>query len=87
MPVISRFYGIVIKMYFRQAEHNPPHIHFTYGDYECSISVLDRIVDGQAPAKVIAKVNEWINLHEAEILSLWEKAQKGEKIDKIEPLK
>ena len=45
------------------------------------------IVDGQAPAKVIAKVNEWINLHEAEILSLWEKAQKGEKIDKIEPLK
>ena len=58
-----------------------------YGDYECSISVLDRIVDGQAPAKVIAKVNEWINLHEAEILSLWEKAQKGEKIDKIEPLK
>ena len=64
-----------------------PHIHFTYGDYECSISVLARIVDGQAPAKVIAKVNEWINLHEAEILSLWEKAQKGEKIDKIEPLK
>ena len=87
MPVISRFYGIVIKMYFSQAEHNPPHIHFTYGDYECSISVLDRIVDGQAPAKVIAKVNEWINLHEAEILSLWEKAQKGEKINKIEPLK
>ena len=70
-----------------EKDHNPPHIHFTYGDYECSISVLDRIVDGQAPAKVIAKVNEWINLHEAEILSLWEKAQKGEKIDKIEPLK
>lgn len=68
-------------------DHNPPHIHFTYGDYECSISVLDRIVDGQAPAKVIAKVNEWVDLHEAEILSLWEKAQKGEKIEKIEPLK
>ena len=38
-------------------------------------------------AKVIAKVNEWVDLHEAEILSLWEKAQKGEKIEKIEPLK
>ena len=85
MPEICRFFGIIIFLYWK--DHNPPHIHFTYGDYECSISVLDRIVDGQAPAKVIAKVNEWINLHEAEILSLWEKAQKGEKIDKIEPLK
>ena len=82
MPEICRFFGIIIFLYWK--DHNPPHIHFTYGDYECSISVLDRIVDGQAPAKVIAKVNEWINLHEAEILSLWEKAQKGEKIDKIE---
>ena len=85
MPEICRFFGIIIFLYWK--DHNPPHIHFTYGDYECSISVLDLIVDGQAPAKVIAKVNEWINLHEAEILSLWEKAQKGEKIDKIEPLK
>ena len=33
MPVISRFYGIVIKMYLRQKEHNPPHLHAFYGDY------------------------------------------------------
>lgn len=59
MPEICRFFGIIIFLYWK--DHNPPHIHFTYGDYECSISVLDRIVDGQAPAKVIAKVNEWIN--------------------------
>lgn len=56
MPEICRFFGIIIFLYWK--DHNPPHIHFTYGDYECSISVLDRIVDGQAPAKVIAKVNE-----------------------------
>lgn len=85
MPEICRFFGIIISLYWR--DHNPPHIHFTYGNYECSISVLDRIVDGQAPAKVIAKVNQWMDLHEAEILSLWEKAQRGDKIDKIEPLK
>ena len=87
MPTISRFYGIVIRMYFLPSEHNPPHIHFTYGEYECSISVLDRVVDGKAPSKVIAKVNEWMDLHEAEILTLWEKAQKGEKLGRIEPLK
>ncbi len=61
--------------------------YITYGSYECSISVLDRIVDGQAPAKVIAKVNEWIDLHEQEILTLWEKAQRGEKLNRIEPLR
>lgn len=48
---------------------------------------MDRIVEGIAPAKVISKVNEWIDLHESEILTLWEKAQKGEKIGRIEPLK
>jgi hypothetical protein len=51
------------------------------------ISVLDRIVDGQAPAKVISKVNQWIDLHEQEILSLWESAQEGKQIGRIEPLK
>lgn len=85
MPEICRFFGIIISLYWK--DHNPPHIYFMYGDYECSISILDRIVDGQAPAKVIAKVNEWIDLHESEILTLWEKAQNGEKLNKIEPLK
>ena len=57
------------------------------GEYECSISVLDRVVDGKAPSKGIAKVNEWMDVHEAEILTLWEKAQKGEKLGRIEPLR
>lgn len=84
MPEISRFFGIIIYIYWK--DHNPPHIHFSYQDYDCTISVFDRIVDGQAPAKVIAKVNEWMDLHEAEILTQWEKAQKGEKIEPIEPI-
>ena len=85
MPEICRFFRIIVSLYCR--DHSPPHIDFTYGNYECSISVLDRIVDGQAPAKVIAKVNQWMDLHETEILTLWEKAQKGDKLNKIEPLK
>ena len=85
MPEISRFYGIIIYLYWM--DHNPPHIHFTYGSYECSLSITDRIVDGQAPSKVIAKVNQWLDLHEKEVLSLWEQAKKGEKLKTIEPLK
>ena len=85
MPRIGFLSGLLISMYW--SDHNPPHIYFTYREYECSISVLDRLVDGKAPAKVIAKVNEWMDLHEEEILALWEKAQNGEKLNKIEPLK
>ena len=33
MPVIARFYGLTIKMYLLGKEHNPPHIHALYGDY------------------------------------------------------
>lgn len=84
MPEICRFFGIIISLYWR--DHNAPHIHFSYGDYQCSMTVLDRVVDGQAPAKVIAKVNEWMDLHEEEILALWQKAQRGEKLSRIEPL-
>ena len=48
---------------------------------------MERIVDGKIPAKVVSKVNQWIDIHQDEILKLWEKASKGEKIEKIEPLK
>ena len=85
MPEICRFFGIIISLYLAGSQSSA--LAFYLCDYECSISVLDRIVDGQAPAKVIAKVNEWMDLHESEILTLWEKAQKGEKLNRIEPLK
>lgn len=85
MPEICRFYGIILFLYWK--DHNPPHIHFSYAGYTCNISVIDRIVDGQAPAKVVAMVNRWLDLHESEVLVLWEKAQRGEPIGQIEPLK
>ncbi|MBQ6333865.1 MAG: DUF4160 domain-containing protein [Erysipelotrichaceae bacterium] len=39
MPILARFYGIIIRMYFQQAEHNPPHIHAIYGDDMASIDI------------------------------------------------
>jgi hypothetical protein len=85
MPEISRFYGIIVYLLWR--DHNPPHIHFTYGDYNCTYSILDGVIDGKAPAKVIAKVTEWAVMHEGELLELWEKAQRGEELHKVTPLK
>ena len=50
MPILAVFYGIIIRMYFIDSEHNPPHIHAEYGEYNISISILDcTIVKGKFP--------------------------------------
>ena len=72
MPVLSRFYGIIIKMYFRQAEHNPPHSHAIYGEYIAAISINDfKILEGYLPNKAILLVLEWMSIHKDELLMMW----------------
>ena len=46
MPLLSKFYGISIKMYFKQSEHNPPHIHAIYGDDAAVIDLNGEVLDG-----------------------------------------
>ena len=73
MPVISRFYGLIIKMYFQQKEHQPPHIHVAYAEYSASIVIADgRVLEGDLPNKAISMVHEWINLHREELLKMWD---------------
>lgn len=73
MPVLSRFYGIVIRMYFLQKEHNPPHVHAIYGEEVAAISIVDgTLLDGNLPKKALEMVREWIVLHRLELLSIWE---------------
>lgn len=64
MPVLSRFYGIIIRMYFQQAEHNPPHIHALYGDDMAAIDIqTGKVLEGNLPPKAMSMVREWINAH------------------------
>ncbi len=73
MPVISYFYGITIRMYFQQAEHNPPHVHAVYGDHEAAIGIRSKeLLDGEIPFKAYNLVKEWIDLHEEALLHIWE---------------
>lgn len=73
MPVLSRFYGIVIRMYFQQAEHNPPHIHALYGDDMAAVDIqTGELLEGYLPPKAISMVREWIAIHRAELLHIWE---------------
>lgn len=72
MPVISRFYGIIIRMYFIQAEHNPPHIHAIYGDDTAEITIQDgRILEGSLPPKALSLVWEWIEANKDDLMAIW----------------
>ena len=72
MPVLSRFYGIVIRMYFQQSEHNPPHFHAFYGDYIAAISINDNtILEGELPKKVLDMVLKWNTIHRDALLKIW----------------
>jgi len=73
MPELSRFYGIVIKMFFLKKEHNPPHIHAVYGDYIGALDIrTGEVMEGDLPAKAVAMVQEWITLHKDELAQIWE---------------
>ncbi len=73
MPVISRFYGIIIRMYCLQSEHNPPHIHAIYNDDVAAIDFMTgKVLEGHLPSKAMDMVQEWIAIHRDELKTIWE---------------
>ena len=83
MPEISRFYGIIIKMFFKPKEHEPSHIHALYGEY---IGVFDikthQMTDGDLPSRAQELVKEWLDLHSDELQKMWD----SQKIETLPPL-
>ena len=76
MPVISKFYGIVIRMYFLQSEHNPPHIHAIYGEDVAAIDFMTgEVIDGELPQKALSLVREWMGIHKETLQEIWETQQ------------
>ena len=73
MPVLSRFYGIIIRMYFLQSEHNPPHIHAIYNDDVAAIDFMTgKVLEGHLPGKALTMVQEWIELNREALKTIWE---------------
>jgi phosphomannomutase len=86
MPEVSRFYGIVIALYYN--EHNPPHFHAKYGDYKAEIDIQTlQILKGDLPKRAKALVLEWADEHRNELMQDWELARKNQELNDIEPLK
>ena len=88
MPIISMFYGIIIRLYLLDNRHyNLPHIHARYSEFEASISISDgEILAGNLPRKQLRLVQAWIELRRDELIADWELATSGEKPYKIDPL-
>ena len=72
MPSISSFYGMTIKMYFQQSEHNPPHFHVVYGEFVGVIEIGSLMqIEGDLPDKALALVREWAKMYQEELLEIW----------------
>lgn len=62
MPQISRFFGIIISMFYE--EHNPPHFHAFYGDFSAEISINElTLISGKLPSRALGLVIEWASMH------------------------
>jgi len=84
MPIISRFLGIIITMYWQ--DHSPPHFHAKYGEYKITVDIQTGVIEGKFPKRALKHVLEWYELHKEELLKDWELCQKSEMPDTIEPL-
>ena len=85
MPEISRFYGIIISMYYD--DHNPPHFHARYGNDKAVIEIASiRLLEGQLPPRVLGMIVEWTVQHQLELLDNWHTMQNDRPPRKIRPL-
>jgi hypothetical protein len=85
VPEISRFFGIVIAMFY--ADHQPPHFHARYGQNRAIIGIDGlSILEGHLPPRALGLVMEWAALHQAELRADWELARRQAPLREIAPL-
>ena len=85
MPELSRFYGIVVKMYYN--DHNPPHFHAEYGSDQMVVDANTlAVIGGRLAPRATGLVMEWAAQHQAELLRAWQQARNMEPLDRIDPL-
>ena len=85
MPEISRFFGIIIRMYFD--DHSPPHFHALYGEHEAQVGVNPiTVLRGDLPRRAESMVIEWAALYQRELMENWRRLRNDQSAQKIEPL-
>ena len=85
MPEVSRFFGIIIRMFYD--EHNPPHFHAEYQGAKAVFDFDGNLLQGDLGSKTARKlIRDWIDLHRNELIEDWERARQDETLRKIAPL-
>ncbi|MFZ5480522.1 MAG: DUF4160 domain-containing protein [Myxococcota bacterium] len=84
MPEISRFLDIIVRMYYR--DHDPPHFHAEYGDYEIKVFIESGVIEGRFPSRALRLVLEWRDMHRAALLADWELARQRRPLEPVPPL-
>ena len=84
MPVISRFFGITISIFYR--DHDPPHFHARYANDEITVEIRTGRVTGHFQRRALVLVLEWLDLHREELLGNWTLARLKEPLRAIDPL-
>ncbi len=85
MPIISTFFGIVIRMFYR--EHEPPHFHAEHQGQQAKYSFDGEIIAGYIGSRTArALIGRWAVSHRRELETNWEKMKAGRALDRIEPL-
>ncbi len=86
MPEISRFFGIIIAMYYN--DHAPPHFHVRYGGERALIAIETLIVlEGKVSPRALGLVTEWASSHQTELMEDWILARGQAPLKPIEPLR
>jgi hypothetical protein len=85
MPEISRFFGIIITMYYN--DHPPPHFHVRYGQQKALIAIETlSILEGTLKPRTLGLVIEWASQHQSELMRDWELARQNVPLENIDPL-
>jgi len=89
MPILSMFYGIIVRMYYADnKQHHVPHIHVEYGSDKAVFGIADgKLLAGAFSKNKTRLVQAWIEIHREELNADWQLAVNGEEVFKIDPLK
>lgn len=88
MPVLSTFYGIIVRMYQEKGgKHNVPHIHAEYSGDEIVLSLDGSILEGSIPKNKLKLLEAWVVIHHDDLEANWKLLSGGEQFFRIDPLK
>ncbi|MDP8243656.1 MAG: DUF4160 domain-containing protein [Candidatus Hinthialibacter antarcticus] len=89
MPVISMFYGLIIRMYyFDNQKHKSPHIHVQYGEQQVVIRIPDgAVLEGELKPQKLKLIHAWVEIHQEDLMANWQLAIEGQKVFTIVPLR